>query len=304
MGRGLVPRRRQERQRGRSKEAVNLIFDDDVWAILGSHDGRNAHLVEQVTAKTKIVFVSAWAADPTLSQAFVPWYFNCVPNNIQQAKILIKEIFNDRKVTKVLLVSDEGYDSKLAMESFIKVIAEKGMSVPEKIFYNESDTDFSYLSENIRKSEIECLVLFGQPSASTEIISKMLKKNISLPIYGALTLLNEENLRKSEIANYQDVIIPTSGEWFQSSGLDFRTNYQERYGRIPGAVAAYAYDGMNLLIESIIKVYPNRELIQKALSETDFKGVTGVIRFDSKGNRVISPGFLEIKNGIPVTAGK
>ena len=76
-----------------SKEAVNLIFDDDVWAILGSHDGRNAHLVEQVTAKTKVVFVSAWAGDPTLSQAFVPWYFSCVPNNIQQAKILIEEIY-------------------------------------------------------------------------------------------------------------------------------------------------------------------------------------------------------------------
>ena len=69
-------------------------------------------------------------------------------------------------------------------------------------------------------------------------------------------------------------------------------------------MAAYAYDGMNLLIEAIIKVYPSRELIQKTLSETDFKGVTGVIRFDSKGNRIISPGILEIKNGIPVTEGK
>jgi len=57
-----------------SKQAVNLVFNEHVWAILGSHDGRNAHLVEQVIAKTHVVFLSAWASDPTLYQAFVPWF--------------------------------------------------------------------------------------------------------------------------------------------------------------------------------------------------------------------------------------
>ena len=46
---------------------------------MGSHDGRNAHLVEQVATKSQVVFLSAWASDPTLSQAFVPWFFSCVP---------------------------------------------------------------------------------------------------------------------------------------------------------------------------------------------------------------------------------
>ncbi|NLJ44013.1 MAG: ABC transporter substrate-binding protein, partial [Bacteroidales bacterium] len=30
-----------------SKQAVNLIFEEKVWALTGCHDGRNAHLVEQ-----------------------------------------------------------------------------------------------------------------------------------------------------------------------------------------------------------------------------------------------------------------
>jgi branched-chain amino acid transport system substrate-binding protein len=95
-----------------SKEAVNLIFEEEVWAIMGSHDGRNAHLVEQVAAKACIVFLSAWASDPTLSQAFVPWYFSCVPNDLQQATALIEEIYNKRKINKIAAVSDNGYDSK------------------------------------------------------------------------------------------------------------------------------------------------------------------------------------------------
>src|SRR5512135_2962372 len=64
-----------------SKQAVDLIFSEEVTAIMGSHDGRNAHLVEQVCTKARVVFMSVWASDPTLSQAFVPWYFSCVPND-------------------------------------------------------------------------------------------------------------------------------------------------------------------------------------------------------------------------------
>jgi len=86
-----------------SSEVVDMVFNEDVWAILGSHDGRNAHLVEQVIAKTRVVFLSAWASDPTLSQAYVPWYFSAVPNDIQQANALIEEIYTHRKHEKVLV---------------------------------------------------------------------------------------------------------------------------------------------------------------------------------------------------------
>ena len=103
-----------------SKQAVDLIFAENVCAIIGSSNGRNAHLVEQVAAKTRKVFLSAWAGDPTLAQAFVPWYFSCVPNDNQQAEVLIEEIYNKRKITKIAVVSDNSYDSKLALESFVK----------------------------------------------------------------------------------------------------------------------------------------------------------------------------------------
>jgi ABC-type branched-subunit amino acid transport system substrate-binding protein len=56
-----------------SKQAVSLIFEDQVCALMGSPDGRNGHLVEQVATKTRIIFISTWASDPTLAQAFVPW---------------------------------------------------------------------------------------------------------------------------------------------------------------------------------------------------------------------------------------
>ena len=109
-----------------SKQAVNLVFDEEVVAMLGSHDGRNAHLVEQVSAKSRVVFLSAWSGDPTLSQAFVPWFFNCVPNDLQQADALFEEIYNKRKLNKIAVVSDHGYDSQSSLKNFLKKVKMEG----------------------------------------------------------------------------------------------------------------------------------------------------------------------------------
>ena len=103
-----------------SKQAVDLIFGEKVWAIMGSHDGRNAHLVEQATTKSTVVFVSVWSGDPTLSQAFVPWFYNCAPNDNQQSASLIEEVYNKRKFKKIALVYSNDYDSKIVLNSFLK----------------------------------------------------------------------------------------------------------------------------------------------------------------------------------------
>jgi len=48
-----------------------LIFEDNVCALMSSGDGKKRHLIEQVAAKTRIVYLSSWASDPTLAEAFV-----------------------------------------------------------------------------------------------------------------------------------------------------------------------------------------------------------------------------------------
>ena len=150
-----------------SKEAVSLIFDEEVWAIMGSHDGRNAHLVEQVTSKTRMVFLSAWASDATLSQAFVPWYFSCVPNDNQQALTLIDEIYSKRKITKIATVSDTGYDSKSALKSFLKKAKSNGNIDATQLFYNVgSDEEINMLIKKIHEKGVNGIVVLGIPSIS------------------------------------------------------------------------------------------------------------------------------------------
>lgn len=287
-----------------SKEAVNLIFEDEVWAIIGSHDGRNAHLVEQVTTKAQIVFLSAWASDPTLSQAFVPWYFSCVPNDLQQATALIEEIYNKREINKVAAVSDNGYDSKLALTSFVKKTKLAGKADPLQLFYDNSSPDFNDLIDKINKADVNCIVLFGQHSSSMKIINQLQQNNMKQEVFGSLSVLGENELSDPEFGKNESIVLVSSGYWLRSKGLAFQQEFLRIYRNMPGEVGAYAYDGMNLIIEAIRNTGLDREKIQKSLAKIRYEGVTGVIQFDDKGNRIGAVPLMEIKNGIPIAVGR
>jgi branched-chain amino acid transport system substrate-binding protein len=284
-----------------SKQAVDLIFEEEVVALLGSCDGRNAHLVEQACAKARVVFVSAWASDPTLSQAFVPWFFNCVPNDNQQAEKLIDAVYNKSKFSNVAVISDNGYDAKLSLQSFIKITGSKGKKTPLVLSYDDSEKDFSNLLEKILKAQTGCVVLFGQPTATLKLVNLIQQRKMKLPVFVSLSGLDERELQENSLGGYEGADLITPGHWFSPKGIAFRKEYQGKFGRLPGAGAAYVYDGTSLMIEAIKRAGSlEREAIQKSLTQIRYEGITGIIQFDDKGNRKGSCKLMVIKDGVPV----
>ncbi len=282
-----------------SKQTVNLIFKKEVWAILGSHDGRNAHLAEQVTAKARIVFLSAWTADPTLSQAFVPWYFSCVPNNLQQADILIDEIYNERRYARVMTISDNSYDSDLALKSFVNKLTEKNRASLTQLSIDVAVKNITELANKLIVTDTECIVIFGAPSSSIKLLSILKERKVSKPVFGVLSLLSEDVLKKNKLSVFDGVTLVSSEHWYNKEGLAFGEEYKKLYGAYPDPVAAYAFDGMNIIIEAVRSASPERENLQKAMAGTKYKGVTGLIKFDERGNRIGPFQLMKIKNGAP-----
>jgi branched-chain amino acid transport system substrate-binding protein len=285
-----------------SKQAVNLIFDENVWAIVGSHDGRNAHLVEQVSTKARIVFLSAWATDPTLAQAFVPWFFSCVPNDHQQSKAFLEEIYIKRNFDNVILISDNSYDSMSGVKSLIKEIGSSGRTLPLEIMYENPEKELKMIVDQIDKTKPECIIMLGRPGPSAQIIRLLDQRKINHLVFGALSLLDEDEISEADLKYFEQIQFISSGSSGESD--TFRNEYQQLYGKLPGLVAAYSYDGINCLIKAIRTAGLDREAIQKSLAMTKYEGVTGVIQFDEKGKRKGTPVFMKIIDGIPVIPDK
>jgi branched-chain amino acid transport system substrate-binding protein len=217
-----------------------------------------------------------------------------------QADALIEEIYNKRKITRVATINDQAYDSNVALKSYLQSLKLAGKNQPISFLFDKDKPDLDVLADQIKKAEVNCIVLFCQPSVCLKIIRLFRQRKMNLPVFGSLAMLNEDALTLQELNELDDRVFIPYATLLGSKSLIFRQDYQKTYGKMPGMVAAYAFDGINVLIEAIrTSGSPEREKIQQALSKIYYEGVTGRIQFDNTGNRMGYSSLTAFKKAMP-----
>lgn len=282
-----------------SKRIVSMAFEDGVWVILSSLDGRGAHLTEQVVTKALVPMVSLRASDPTLTQLYTPWFFRCVPDDRQQARALVREIFRSRSLGRVATMAVDTYDSRMAAATFARVAAAAGYRVSARLSYEGPGPDLAAVLRRIERDGIEGLVLFVPAGPTATIIRAMRARGMRQALFGPLSLADDV-LLQSAGSDLEGAVLVAPGHWGTSRGETFRQAFRAIYGYPPSTASACAYDAMRVIVEAIERVGLDRAKIRDALSDIDYReGVTGRVRFDDKGNRVGDVELIEIVGGRP-----
>lgn len=273
-----------------SKESVAFVYEDEVVAIVGSLDGRNAHLAEQVAAKSHLSYIEAYASDPTLSQAFVPWFMRVVPNDDQQAKALVELIVKNGG-GKIGIFSTESYDARYAVKSLIKEAARLTGTTP--LVFNVNDPGKQEIIEKIRSSAIEHLILPFDAALNRDLLVSLKKEIPTLHLYGTLHFTMGAEIRKIQWRDYEGMYLISAGP------VRIDKEYISSNTR-----GASAYDAVDLVIKSVKQVGTDREAIKNYLLEIDYdEGKTGPISFDEMGNRTCKPVLTRIEQGkrVPIS---
>jgi branched-chain amino acid transport system substrate-binding protein len=273
-----------------AKKVTELVFDQNVVALVGSMDGRGAHLAEQIATKGRIAFVSSWASDPTITQAYVPWVFRCIPDDRQQAHTLAKEISEKRKLTRVVTIRDASYDDRQAEEAFARIAFEHGDSSLTRLV----DRNVAGRSSSaIRGADAEAAVLFVTPKRATALVQTL---TTSERIHSLFVTLKAADALSAEgvIPAEAEVFAISPGHWDSDRGSDFTDRFAHRWNQRPDTRSAYVYDAVALVLAAIAKVGPDRALVRKTLSSLEHTGATGLIRFDDLGNRIGLPGVVQL----------
>lgn len=286
-----------------SKAVVDLLFGERVQAILESLDGRGAHVVEQVVAKSRTPMVSAWASDRALAGAFVPWYFRVVPDDRRQAAALAREIYGARRCGHVAVIAAETYDARVAAQAFAHHADSLGHTLALQLTYRDATAEAEALVGRLAGGTVDALVLFGPPTQSLTLIRAMLARGLRVPTFASLPFadaLRCDSCRK----DLEGVVVVAPGHWYATGGRAFSQAFEAMYGTPPGAAAAYAYDGAGVLLGAIERAGPDRTRIRDALREAGpWRGATGVIRFDERGNRRGPVELVAVRGGKPQLLG-
>ena len=270
-----------------SKESVSLVYEDHARAIIGYLDGRNGHLAEQVATKSHLTYIETMATEPTLSQAFVPWFMRVVPNDNQQSAVILKQILQEGGGT-IGVLSTDTYDTRYAVKSLTKAVARETGMAPVIIEIDSSSIHQQKVVEQILSSHIDHLVIPFDADFLRDLIITLRQVKPELKIYGTLHFTIGVEKRNSGWSQYE-------GVYMIRPHVD-----RKKFSFLPDTRSAYIYDAVMLVINAIHKAGTERETITHFISESVYSGgVTGSYSFDELGNRQNLPGLIHIEKGVP-----
>jgi branched-chain amino acid transport system substrate-binding protein len=276
-----------------------LVYEQEVWAILGSIDGASTHLVEQVAAKARIPILNPGSSDKTINLANVPWMFSCLPGEHLQVSPLIQVLKQNLGDGQLIMVSGTDHDSRVFSHEFSQSLAAEGIALAFHYQLEPGQArEFSFFGKIVESSS--CLVLAASAQDSAPFVRELRERGYAESILGT-SLFGRRFFVEEAGASADGVLFPLIGRIDQQD--EFSARFRERTGHDADFAARQAYDAVRLLAHAIRRAGLSRTEIRDALRDSaPWQGIAGVVDWDPLGHnqRAVTIGTIKDGRIVPV----
>ncbi len=284
---------------GAAKEMVRLVYDDSVWAVLGSVNGDATHIAEQVATKAWLPLVAPVSADPTLTYIRIPWIFRLPPDEEAQADVLVRDGILARSLADVGLITSSDHDGRTFATEALERLRAAGVT-PAFHFEISLNGDLAALAGRARSFAPGAVIVRVPPSSTPDLLDQLSCAGVRAPLLVPWI----PGLTPSALTSHYagDVLaLRPFREANNPAYAAFDRAYRTRYGSEPTPVAAYGYDAVHLVVSALETSGLNRAALRDAIAaRTDFVGATGAISWDNAGGNRVAPVLLVLSG--PSTA--
>ncbi len=284
-----------------STEVVKMAFKEHVVAVLGSVDGASTHIMLRVNLKLEVPIMDTGTTDPTVTETRIPWVIHNFPDDRQQGYTLADYVFKQRNLKRIGVIRTQSRYARVGVAKFFDEAKRLGHVPVLEVKFDRGDQDFSTQLRMLENVRIDGLVIWGEAGEAGLILKQMREMGMKQPAFGASRMDYPLLLEKAGPAA-EGLVTTTALDESRPNAKwqEFQKKYSDKYGTQPDAYAAYAYDGMNMLIAAIEKAGLNRGKIMDAFREyqqKSYEGVTGRAEFDHTLNNIAPVAMVRVENG-------
>ena len=284
-----------------STEAVKMIFDQHVVGILGAVDGASTHIMLRVSLKLEFPIIDTGTTDPTVTETRIPWLLHDFPDDRQQSYAIANAVFKEKKLNRVGIIRTQTRYARIGVEKFSDE-AKRMRHVPVlEVKFERGDTDFSTQLRMLQNARVDGVVIWAEVPEAAKILTQMRAMGMKQPVFGPSRLCYRQIIEAAGPAAEglvtTSAIDPTRTD---ATWLQFQKNYRARFHEDPDGYAAYAFDGINLLLTAVEKAGLNRGKIMDALRDhkgREYQGVAGRAEFDYTLNNIAPLTMARVENG-------
>jgi branched-chain amino acid transport system substrate-binding protein len=283
---------RAEDDAGDPKQATSVaqkLVDAKIHGMVGHETSGTTIPASKIYHAAGIPQISPSSTSPKYTQQGFNTTFRVVANDVQLGQALGRYALGSMKAKRVAVVDDRTAYGQGLVTEFSRGLQKGGGAIVAREFTNDHATDFSAIITRIRATKPD-LVFFGGMSATAGPMLRQMKQlGMDVRMMGGDGICSDE-IHKLSGGTMQDgqVVCAEAGgvQGEARAGMDkFRADYKKRFGIDVQINAPYAYDSVMTMAEAMVKAgssLPSNYL--PVLAKIQYKGVTGPIAFDARGD--------------------
>ncbi len=276
----LAVRGRQGPWGSDASEAARLVMDDGAAALLAPPGGAASHLVLQVSGRTGVP-VASLCPDASVTRTALTWMVRVVPSNLDEAHA----IFECCAKSRWLAFVPAGRAGREAT-SDLKGAAGKKRLIARIVETAEPLPDVTAFKGLLSSVRPDAVLLWLDPVPAGRLVRSLRAAGFAGTLAGPLRLASRAFAAEAGAAA-EGLLVPTLPADRDGARAAFERTYRALFGTDPDPAAAFAHDAATFLIGVVRK--SGAELARRAFPVSEsLRGASGLLKFDSHGNRVIT----------------
>jgi len=269
------------------------LVDSKVNGVIGHLNSGTTIPASKIYSDAGIPQISPSATNPKYTRNGYKTAFRVVADDTHLGGTLGRYAVKELKGKSIAVIDDRTAYGQGVAEEFAKAVKASGGAIAEQQFTNDKATDFTAILTAIKAKNPDVVFYGGMDAVAGPMIRQMKQLGINAKFLGGDGICSGElpKLAAGSMADNQVICAEAGGvEGEQKAGMDkFKADFKKKFGADVQIYAPYVYDATMVMVESMVKAGsadPAKYL--PVLAKINYKGVTGNIAFDDKG---------DIKNG-------
>jgi branched-chain amino acid transport system substrate-binding protein len=269
------------------------LVDSKVNGVIGHLNSGTTIPASKIYSDAGIAQISPSATNPKYTRNGYKTAFRVVADDVHLGGTLGRYAVNTLKGKSIAVIDDRTAYGQGVAEEFAKAVKAAGGKIAEQQFTTDKATDFTAILTAIKSKNPDVVFYGGMDAVAGPMIRQMKQLGINAKFMGGDGICSGElpKLAAGAMADDQVVCAEAGGvEGEQKAGMDkFKADFKKKFNADVQIYAPYVYDSVMVMVDAMVRAGsadPAKYL--PALAKANYKGVTGTIAFDEKG---------DIKNG-------
>ena len=262
------------------------LVDSKVAGVIGHLNSGTTIPASKIYHDEGIPQISPSATNVNYTNQGFPAAFRVMANDKQQGSALANFAINDISANKIAVIDDRTAYGKGLADIFEDTVKGLGGIISTREFTDVTKSDFTAILTKIKGLNVDLIFYAGMDVQGGPMLKQL--DNLGLNV-NFLTGDGCQTLQFIELAgkSSQGVYASSPGVPLDRmpGGISFNSKYEQTFNQSIQIYGPYAYDATNTLIDAMVKANSSLpENYLPFLKNIQFKGVTGDISFDAKGD--------------------